>query len=97
VKTLITGGLGFIGHNLVKALDQQGHQVSIIDNTTDYGVCDSREIKSLITQRLATIPENVIIYRADINNYSDFCSIFNCVQAMALRKNMLKLRNFVPK
>jgi len=77
VKILITGGLGFIGHNLVKTLDQQGHQVSIIDNTTDYGVCDSREIKSLISQRLDTIPKSGIIYRADINNYSDFCSIFN--------------------
>ena len=77
MKILITGGLGFIGHNLVKTLDQQGHQVSIIDNTTDYSVCDSREIKSLISQRLATISKSVIIYRADINNYSDFCSIFN--------------------
>jgi len=77
VKILVTGGLGFIGHNLVNNLNKQGHQVSIIDNATDYGVCDSREIESLISQRLATIPENVTIYRADINNYSDFCSIFN--------------------
>ena len=77
MKILITGGLGFIGHNLVKTLDQQGHQVSIIDNSTDYGVCDSQEIKSLISQRLATIPKSVTIYKADINNYSDFCSIFN--------------------
>ena len=77
MKIMVTGGLGFIGHNLVKHLHDLDHQVSIIDNATNYGICDSKEIDYLISERLNIIPRNVIIYRADINNYYDFCSIFN--------------------
>jgi len=32
MKILITGGLGFIGEHLTKALVSEGHQVSIVDN-----------------------------------------------------------------
>ena len=77
MKIMVTGGLGFIGHNLVKHLHNLGHQVSIIDNATDYGVCDSQEIESLISERLDVIPSDVAIYKADINDYPSILEIFS--------------------
>lgn len=77
MNILVTGGLGFIGHRLVKYLTDQDHHVSIIDNTTDYGVCDSQEINSLIDQRLAHLPKNLVIHRSDIIEYSNIISIFD--------------------
>ena len=32
MKTLVTGGVGFIGTNLVKRLLKDGHEVTSIDN-----------------------------------------------------------------
>ena len=77
MKIMVTGGLGFIGHHLVQHLCHLGHQVSIIDNVTDYGSVNSAEVGRLVSSRLKTIPKSVIIYRADINDYADFQSIFN--------------------
>ena len=32
IKSLVTGGLGFIGSNLVDLLVEEGHEVSVIDD-----------------------------------------------------------------
>ena len=77
MKIMVTGGLGFIGHHLVQHLSHLGHQVSIIDNKTNYNVIDAAEVDRLISQRLNNIPKDVVIYRADLNHLSDFSSIFN--------------------
>lgn len=77
MKIIVTGGLGFIGHHLVQQLCNLGHQLSIIDNVTDYGSFNSAEVGRLVSSRLKTIPESVTIYRADINDCTDFHSIFN--------------------
>jgi nucleoside-diphosphate-sugar epimerase len=36
MNILVTGGMGLIGHNVVKRLQDQGHTVSIVDNKTNY-------------------------------------------------------------
>ena len=54
-KILVTGGLGFIGHNVVALLEQHGHEVAVIDNMTTYGVVDRRELDLLMTERSSRI------------------------------------------
>lgn len=51
MKILVTGGLGFIGHNVARLLDYQGHNVKIIDSITDYGFVPKLELDYLIKQR----------------------------------------------
>jgi UDP-glucose 4-epimerase len=48
---LVTGGLGLIGHNVVKKLEQQGHDVVITDTKTNYGIIPQAEIDYLISER----------------------------------------------
>jgi len=48
---LITGGLGLIGHNVVKKLENQGHDIVITDIKTNYGIIPQTEIDYLINER----------------------------------------------
>ena len=52
MKILVTGGLGLIGHNVVKRLQDQGHVVSVIDNRTTYGMILQAELDYLMSERL---------------------------------------------
>jgi nucleoside-diphosphate-sugar epimerase len=51
MKILVTGGLGFIGHNIVQRLELQGHQVFITDIKTTYGLIPQAELDYLLTER----------------------------------------------
>lgn len=51
MKILVTGGLGLIGHNVVKRLQDQRHIVSIIDIKTNYGIIPQGEIDYLMKER----------------------------------------------
>lgn len=62
MKILVTGGLGFIGHNVVNLLEQQGHDVAIVDTQTTYGIIDRRELDLLITERMQKICTRRIYY-----------------------------------
>ena len=55
MKILVTGGAGFIGHNVVRLLEAQGHDCFIIDNTTNYGFVPLDEIEYLFEQRTKKI------------------------------------------
>jgi nucleoside-diphosphate-sugar epimerase len=64
VKFLVTGGAGFIGHNVIRLLEQQGHECIIIDTCTDYGFIPKEELTYLIDNRLKRI--NTRIRKIDI-------------------------------
>jgi nucleoside-diphosphate-sugar epimerase len=56
-KILVTGGLGLIGHNVVRRLLDQEHEVSVIDTQTDYGIIPQDELQYLMSERKAKILE----------------------------------------
>jgi UDP-glucose 4-epimerase len=65
MKILVTGGLGFIGHNVVAELEQQGHTVIITDTKTTYGIIEPESLSDLIAQRRAKISTDRV-YGIDI-------------------------------
>ena len=76
MNILVTGGLGLIGHNVVKRLQDQGHIVSIIDTKTNYGIIPQEEIDYLMYQRLKKIDEyKCALYSYDISS-NDIDGVF---------------------
>jgi len=66
-KMLVTGGLGLIGHNVVRRLLDLGHEVSITDTRTNYGLVPQDELDYLMTERIKKIPEiELRTHRIDI-------------------------------
>jgi UDP-glucose 4-epimerase len=65
MKILVTGGLGFIGHNVVAKLEAQGHTCIITDTRTTYGIVPQAELDYLMIERCKKIRTDRI-YRVDI-------------------------------
>lgn len=80
---LVTGGLGLIGHNVVKRLQDLGHQVSIVDNKTNYGIIPQPEIDYLIGEREKKIINEKFIntlsfvYNKDIADVGEMDNVFH--------------------
>jgi nucleoside-diphosphate-sugar epimerase len=51
MKFIVTGGSGFIGHNVVRQLEEQGHECYILDSGTDYGFVPEDELTYLLRSR----------------------------------------------
>jgi nucleoside-diphosphate-sugar epimerase len=66
LKILVTGGLGLIGHNVIKILQQDKHDVQAIDALTSYGSVAVPELEYLYNERLKQINESTQIYKEDI-------------------------------
>ena len=66
-KILVTGGLGFIGHNVVRRLLNLGRDVSITDTQTNYGLVPQGELDYIMQERGDKIPEmDLRTHRIDI-------------------------------
>lgn len=80
MNILITGGLGLIGHNVVKRLQDTGHLVSIMDTKTTYGIIPHSEIDYLMAERRKKIDADSYIYERDICDSDDVDYVFNIEQ-----------------
>ena len=69
MRYLVTGGAGFIGHNVVRQLEQMGHECIILDSVTDYGFVDANELAYLKRERKKRI--NASIHHVDLRNHED--------------------------
>lgn len=79
MNILVTGGLGLIGHNVVRRLQQQGHIVSIVDTKTNYGIIPQEQIDHLIEERSKELDLSGL-YIKDISNINEMDYIFNIEQ-----------------
>lgn len=79
MRAFITGGAGFIGHNVVRFLEQQGVECFGIDSRTNYGFVPQDELEYLIKERSKRIRAFPLV--SDIRNSEDMRSrvgVFNC-------------------
>jgi nucleoside-diphosphate-sugar epimerase len=79
VKVLITGGAGFIGHNVTRLLSEQGHECAVVDSVTNYGFIPKDELQYLVDARLKEERIGKIkgIYPVDIRDTKELPTIFN--------------------
>ena len=66
MKYLLTGGAGFIGHNVTRMLEAQGHECVVIDTFTNYGFIPTHEVNYLAEHRMEKFKSEV--YDIDIRN-----------------------------
>ena len=67
MKILVTGGLGLIGHNVVRRLLDLGQEISITDTRTTYGLIPQDQLDYLMAERRTKIPEmDLKTYSVDI-------------------------------
>ena len=79
MRAFITGSAGFIGHNVVRFLEQEGIECFGVDSRTTYGFVPSDELNYLITERLKRIRATPLV--GDIRDSQDIKSrigIFGC-------------------
>ena len=78
MKFLITGGAGFIGHNVTRLLTEQGHECVVVDTCTTYGFIPKEELQYLVDARLKEDRIGKIkgVYPYDIRNVKEMDSAF---------------------
>jgi len=69
MKILVTGAAGFIGHNVVRFLEQQENEIFGLDNRTNYGFIPKDEAEYLFKERAKRIHTFPMV--GDIRNNDD--------------------------
>jgi nucleoside-diphosphate-sugar epimerase len=59
MRYIVTGGAGFIGHNVVRQLEALGHECIILDSVTNYGFVHKAELEYLVNARKNRIRANI--------------------------------------
>jgi nucleoside-diphosphate-sugar epimerase len=71
MNILITGGMGLIGHNVVRLLESE-HSITITDTKTNYGFIPQGEVDYLMiarSRRIKTLPHGIDIRNLDHLDY----------------------------
>jgi nucleoside-diphosphate-sugar epimerase len=76
MRILVTGGLGLIGHNVVNKLESLGHEITIVDTKTTYGLIPADELNYLMLERIKKIKTRNI-FNADIADYYAIDELIN--------------------
>ena len=76
MKILLTGGAGFIGHNVTRYLVEQNHTCEIIDSFTDYSFIPKEEMAYLTAKRTKRMM-GTVCHRLDIRNQTKIASVVN--------------------
>lgn len=79
MRAFITGSAGFIGHNVVRILEQQGVECFGVDNKTNYNFVPQDELNYLIKERFKRIRATPLV--GDIRDGEDIKSrigTFSC-------------------
>jgi nucleoside-diphosphate-sugar epimerase len=65
MNIIVTGGMGFIGHNVVRMLESAGHLVAITDIQSTYGIIPQTELDFLVAERSKHI-KSKLVHKIDI-------------------------------
>lgn len=77
MRCLVTGGAGFIGHNVIKLLEKQGHMCFNIDTKTDYGFIPQDELKYLYKERMKQTRSDALnLDIRELDHIKSYVSIF---------------------
>ena len=68
MRILVTGGLGFIGHNVVAQLQQQGHTVRVLDSIADYDMIPADELLYLVQERKKKFESGTVVHEVAIES-----------------------------
>ena len=74
MKLIIIGGAGFIGHNVTRILESQGHECLVIDSNNNYQFIPHEELDYLAEERQQRFTSEV--YPVDICNYGAVDHLF---------------------
>jgi nucleoside-diphosphate-sugar epimerase len=74
MKFIVTGGAGFIGHNVVRQMEALGHECFIMDNITNYGFIPDDELAYLYNERRRRMRTG--IHHNDLCKFTDVKDFF---------------------
>lgn len=71
MKVYVIGGMGFIGHHVVKELVDRGNECVVIDNYENYGILNQAELNKLYEER-EYLMSNARIKFGDVREMQEF-------------------------